>query len=475
MHEHVKAKISMKNYLTFLLILCFSLGLQAQKENSSPAVYASFHSYASTGEELPFWLRANQNGAFQVGNSATQLLRAGIFQPMNRDSSSWGFTYGADLVAGSAGETYFQPNQYWLGVRFHKIVVQAGSQADPVRFGGLSTTNGNMDASNNARPVPQLSLATNGFVNFRFLPRWLSIKGLYAEGKLWDDGYVKDARLHHKNIYLKVTPSQKWSFSLGLEHYVFWGGNSPDYGQLAGSEEYFRYILGGKGGAAALKFDQKNGAGNQLGIYSLEISKKFDLSGLTFYVNHPFEDRSGREMANFEDGLYGIHWKNDNRQKPLTELVYEFMSTVNQSGPLDPFLGNRGRDNYFNNFIYSSGFTHYSQMMGTPLFVPETDVKGVSKGFESTRMWMHHLGLKGAVCTGLQWKTMLTWSRNIGRYDLIYLKPVEELSFLVELNYHLPGLPLQLNTGFAGDSGERFEKRVGGFVGVKWEISTPNP
>ena len=63
------------------------LGLKAQQESSIPAIYASFHSYASGGKELPFWLRANQNGTFPVGNSTTQLLRAGFYRPMNQDSA----------------------------------------------------------------------------------------------------------------------------------------------------------------------------------------------------------------------------------------------------------------------------------------------------------------------------------------------------------------------------------------------------
>ncbi len=479
MLSHLETKILMKIKLTLLFLAVLVLGLKAQQESNTPTVYASFHSYASSGKELPFWLRANQNGTFPVGNNTTQLLRTGLYRAMDQTSSElWNFFYGTELVVGYAGESYFQPNQYWAGARYKWIVIKAGAEADPIRFGGLSTSNGNMDASDNARPVPQISLSTNGYQSFKFLPGWLSLKGFYAEGMLWDNGYVKNAHLHHKNVYFRVALPKEWKISLGLEHYVFWGGTSPDYGQLPGWSQYFRYILGMKGGEGAANNDKKNGAGNQLGIYNLEVQKKLPNGMLTLYLNHPYEDRSGLELANIQDGLLGIHYGKNNKRQFISELVYEWMYTMNQSGtynmipaPEDPtlFIG-RGNDKYFNHFVYSSGFTHYAQMMGTPLFVPKLDANGVSKGFESSRMWMHHLGLKGWLGNGFFWKTMLTYSRNFGEYQNPYPEPLSEFSFLGEIKYQLPRLPLQLGGGFAGDIGERFEKRVGGYVGVKWGI-----
>ena len=471
----------MKTYLTFLFFLVIYFNLQAQKEQSNPVVYASFNSYISSGKDLPFWLRANQNGAFPAGNSSTQLLRAGFDQVMNQDSSKhWGFTYGTELVAGYSRETYFQPNQYWIGARFKRMVLKAGAQADPVRFGGLSTTNGNMDASNNARPVPQVSLSTNGYISFPFLPKWIRFKGLYSEGIFWDNSYVQNAHLHHKNIYFKINLPKKWGISAGLEHYVFWGGASPEYGVLPGWNQYFKYILGRKGGVGAAINDQKNGAGNQLGIYNLEVQKIYSSGILTVYLNHPYEDRSGLELDNFQDGLLGIHYQMTNKLQFISEILFEGMYTMNQSGtynmmpaptPQDPNAKTgRGDDKYFNHFVYSSGFTHYAQMMGSPLFVPKLNANGVSLGFESTRMWMQHVGLKGWMRGNFYWKTMLTYSRNFGEYQNPYPSPLNEFSFLGEVIYHLPRLPLQFTGGIAGDFGGRFEQRVGGYVGMRWNV-----
>ena len=156
------------------------------------------------------------------------------------------------------------------------------------------------------------------------------------------------------------------------------------------------------------------------------------------------------------------------------------MYTLNQSGALhkkpaptpdDPLrtIG-RGQDHYFNHGIYKSGFTHYNRMMGTPLFVPEIGADGISKGFESTRMWMHHLGISGMTGNGFFWKSLTTWSRNFGNYQKIYTYPLDEFSFLAECSYAGTKLPFTVKTGFAGDYGERFEHRIGGYLGIEFKF-----
>src|SRR5665648_1050476 len=87
-------------------------------------------------------------------------------------------------------------------------------------------------------------------------------------------------------------------------------------------------------------------------------------------------------------------------------------------------------------------------MMGTPLFVPWIGEDGIANRLKSTRMWMHHFGIKGTCESGIYWKTMFTWSRNFGTYndafpaDIFdplgvgpYNPPLDEFSVLGELNY----------------------------------------
>ena len=464
------------NLLLFLCALVFSSFAQ-QKSEITPEFSASETTLVSSGSDLPFWMVSNSNGVYALHHSSYQLFQAGMRRVLDRDSlKKWGYTYGANLVYGQAGTSDFQMNEYWLGVRFRSLTFKAGAEADPIIYGGLSSTNGNMYHSNNARPVPGLSVSTNGYIPFLFAKKWLTYRFKYEEGILKDKQAVDNAHLHHKNLYLRAAISPTLSLTVGLEHYVFWGGYSPVYGQQPGISEYFRYIIGLKGGAGATVSDQINVAGNQLGSYNLEVKKEWKNITATFYWNHPFEDRSGMEFANLPDGLWGIHLGRKNRKALITDFVYEYMGTLNQSGtfhmrpaptPQNPDRRTgRGMDNYFNHGLYTSGFTHYQRMMGTPLFVPVIGADGISKGFESTRMVMHHVGVGGALGDGFFWKSMLSWSRNFGNYGSGYPNPLDELSGVAECRYVAVKLPVEIKAGVAADYGDRFEHRYGGYLGI---------
>jgi hypothetical protein len=140
-----------------------------QKDSFVPDVRLSQSTLVSTGNDLPFWMVTNQNGVFTMQNSSYLLFQAGLNRGLDRDTlKKWGYTYGANMVGGIAGTSDFHPNEYWLGIRFHQLILKAGAQSDPIIYGGLSSTNGDINRSRNARPVPGLSLSTNGYIPFLF-------------------------------------------------------------------------------------------------------------------------------------------------------------------------------------------------------------------------------------------------------------------------------------------------------------------
>jgi len=475
--------LSLFKSLIVSILIFLTIPLMAQEKTGFvPDFRLSQTTAVSSGEDLPFWMTSNQNGIYTLNSSSYMLFQAGLNRSLDRDTlKKWGYTYGTNLVYGLAGSSNFHPNEYWLGFRFHQLILKAGAQSDPILYGGLSSTNGNMYRSRNARPVPGLSLSTNGYIPFLFAKKWFSWRFLYEEGILKDKQYITDAHLHHKNLHFRALLSPSLSLSLGIEHYVFWGGVSPKYGQLPEWNEYMRYVTGLAGGDGATLNDQMNSAGNQLGSYNLELKKDWESTSATFYWNHPYEDRSGMEFDNLRDGLWGIHLAKKKRNALITDMVYEYMYTLNVSGSIAPHLAptpenpnnmtGRGWDSYFNHGIYTSGYTHYQRMMGTPLFVPEIGADGISKGFESIRMWMHHLGLSGTLGNGFYWKTITTWSRNFGQYQKItYTIPKDEFSFLAEGIYNGAKLPFIVKAGLAGDYGDRFEHRTGGYLGIEFNF-----
>ncbi|MCX6237095.1 MAG: hypothetical protein NTY07_05965, partial [Bacteroidia bacterium] len=268
-----------------LLILLFFVftGLLAQEKKGQTDYNVSFDAYLSSGNDLPFWLTSNRNGVFSLQNNNYQLIQFGLSEELKPDSvTRWGYTCGANLVYGIGGRSDFQVNQYWMGLRHKWFIIKAGAQADPILYGGLSSTNGNLDRANNARPLPGISLSTDNYIPFFFWEKWFSFKAEYDEKLFTDHAFVKDAHLHHKSLYGKAALSKNWTVTAGLEHFVLWGGTSPTEGRMPGSSQYFNYILGLKAGPGAFKEDRLNVSGNQLGIYSLEIKKEWNETIFSF-------------------------------------------------------------------------------------------------------------------------------------------------------------------------------------------------
>ena len=472
----------MKRSILIFCILLLSNVVMAQERDSLKTDFTvSFNSYMSSGKDLPFWFTGNQNGAFTSENGYYQLLRAGFSHGLLSDSTKdWDFNYGTTMIAGVGDKADLQLNQYWFGARYKWLSVKIGARNDSIRFAGLSHSNGNMMWSGNARPLPGITFSTNGYIPLFSKDSWYSFKALYEENFLVDQRDMTNAMLHHKYLYNKVT-LKDWSFTLGLDHWVYWGGTSRTRGGTPGFEYYPRYVLGLKGGENSSVSDIKNTSGNTIGMYVFEVEKNFGGNRLTFYWNHPFEDRSGLEMQNLPDGLWGLHYKGKKRNAFISDIVYEFMSTLNQSGNshLQPTgipgeLTGRGRDNYFalgigvSDWFYSSGHVFHNKMMGTPLFIPVIGADGRSKGFDNTRIEMHHLGIKGMINDRLSWKSLLTWSRSHGTYEKDYPVPLNQFSYLAEGSYQLSRLPLSFNLGVAVDIGDRFQKRAGGYTGMSW-------
>lgn len=249
-----------------------------------------------------------------------------------------------------------------------------------------------------------------------------------------------------------------------------WGGISPLYGQLPDDfHSYLLYITGQAGDAKFLETDQYNVAGNQLGSYYLQLDVIRDRFNLTFYYSHPFEDRSGMEYDNWRDNLIGAYFMLSKRAL-INKVVYEFMYTLNQSGPIHQYHVMRGRDNYFNHGIYMSGFTYREYTLASPLFSPLTVSDGVVRGIANNRLVMHHLGVEGSISTALTWKGLFTYSHNLGTYNNPYENPKNQFSSLLSFTYSTPSFPVDLSLAAGVDLGDMYQNRCGILIQIskKW-------
>jgi hypothetical protein len=421
---------------------------------------------AATDSLMPFWFTANYDGKFAAAGSWLNLTDLYLGQSYEPSGKAVTYTWGVNAVAGYGKTNYYQLNRAYGGLSWNGWELKGGMFYEPEQYEGLSTTNGNLARSRNARPHPRLRFATD-YKPVPFLKNHLHFKAEYDEGLLNDNRFVTDARLHHKSFYLKINPSPTWEIEAGLEHFVMWGGTSPleIIGKMpSGFKAYLQYITGSSGDEFFPLTDQMNVAGNQLGTYQFKATKQLPGMEATFYLSHPFEDLSGMNWRNWPDNLLGLHISLTDKDKIINGVVYEYTHTRQQSirGSWD----RQEPDSYFNHGVYQSGFTYHRQIMGSPLFFPVAVYEGISGGIESNMFHAHHLGLKGVLAPDLTWKGMFTSIRHYGRYFTRYESSRHHLSGLLEVLYARPDFPAELGLSVAADAGNSSGRNVGVMVMV---------
>ncbi len=433
--------------------------------------YQGRHSIAieslySTGDELPFWLVHNKSGKYGMAGYAVQALELQTHNRFNRIfSSGIDLKFGTDLIGTYTNDFNGHFNELYGGIHFWNLFKLEGGLFREEELGnGLSSTNMILDRSLNARPYPKIRFATDGFVNPFFWKEWLLFKAEYDEGLLDDYRYVDETHLHHKSLYFNFRFNESVDFTCGLNHFVMWGGTSSKHGELPGIESYFLYVTGKPGDSTFLNTDQLNIAGNQFGSYYLQLNIDKPGYALTFYLSHPFDDKSGMEGDNWRDNLIGAFI--DLKQKSIVEkAVYEFMYTIHQSGDTHLFGYMRGRDNYYNHGIYRSGYTYRGYAMCTPVFSPLLfNDEGMVTNISNTRIAMHHIGIMGTLAKIINWDTRLTFTHNLGTYNVPFEPAKNQFSMLLNLGYVKQKLPVDITLSLAADFGALYPNRVGAML-----------
>ena len=455
--------LRMKQYpIITLCLVCFLCSYGQDKSQIS----VSNRTYFSKNEILPFWFTSNQAGKIVPDGTVLSVFDFAINSNANDSTKEIDFLWGFNFVSGISNSNYFQINQGFAGLLWKGWELKTGLIPVQTNYSGLSTANGNIIHSNNARPYPEISVSTRGFKRFPIFPDYISYSARYSEGILIDERYVDNARLHHKSFYLMFHISPVWDVEAGLEHKVLWGGLSPTFGELPGGiKDYWRYVLGTSGNEIFPETDQRNVAGNQLGSYQFKVTRKLPQLDLIFFVSHPFEEKSGLKWRNWPDNLLGLHLKFKNLNQIVTGLVYEFNNTRHQSiqGKADdPDPGN-----YFRHGIYRSSFTYHQRMMGSPLFFPMIFDTENAIGLQSNRFYAHHLGMQGTIPGNFRWKTMTTYIKHLGLFTTPFENPHQQISGLLELNYFEVKYNFEFGLSAATDIGNSIDQISGFQVMVK--------
>jgi hypothetical protein len=153
--------------IAFLNIFC------VQAQNDFDIEFRN-STYVTDGELLPFWFTANRNGMIKADSRFLNVAELYAGQRKSKSSSSLKWSWGAHLAAGLSDKNYMQLNQAFAGISYKDWELKAGMFHDSIRFSGLSTTNGNLIRSLNARPYPLIRFSTGEFKTIPFTADLLS-------------------------------------------------------------------------------------------------------------------------------------------------------------------------------------------------------------------------------------------------------------------------------------------------------------
>ena len=456
----------MKNVgLLFLIYLIPLCSLQSQTKDVNYSIHSS--TGLSSDTTLPFWLVANRYGA--VPNSDYGLLNTAIFKDYDTPETLFDLSYKASATGFIAQENKLLLNELYLGLRFKNIQLDLGAKNDAVLLNNLSSSNGSIIKSINARAMPGVNIKTNNFITLPFAKSWLGVKGNFAHYFMNDIRFVDNTNLHHKSLYLKTILSPTFEIIAGLDHYAQWGGTSPQYGaQPTSFKDYVRIIFGSEGGDNATQGDQNNALGNHLGAYLLQFNYNKEDIGLNFYYSHPFEDTSGREMTNWQDGLYGLFVDFKKNKSLVNSVLLEFTYTKNMSNIPRSDVG---PDNYFNNGIYNSGWTYHGNTIGSPYFTPKPiDDNGITSGVivGDNRFAAINIGANGFL-KSLPYKAMLSHTTYYGWFGQEYDPNPYQFSGILDLviPQDVFKLPFDVSASFAFDAGTYRSQNFGAFLSIK--------
>lgn len=384
-----------------ILLFIFSSTLAQNIEFNGKA---SIQGLIYSDEESPFWLHSNQRGRIDEKTNISTFINGDASYQLSDKASliaGVGFLYQDGYTDKlQLDESYLQFKNSWLDA------IVGRKQKDEL-YNGLSATNENILWSLNARPLLGFGLRTNRTI---YLSRTAGL-GFDASIEEFitddEDRYVKDTRIHHKSFHLVFDKYEKFSLKIGLQHFVEWGGTSPTFGELPSSFNDYIDVFTGMEGDDSVGGQEVNALGNQMGSYEIYLNTIVSHYDIQLLYNHLFDDGSGRVLANTPDGRYGIFIEDQEKGKWVESFIYELFYTKNQSSN-SPTTD--GRDNYFNNNLYRSGWTYEHRVLGVPFITLDNERFRIA----NNTILVHHFGIGGIALDKYSYKLLSSYRLNYG-------------------------------------------------------------
>lgn len=457
---------------------------------------------ASHGENAPLWLSSNRQGLGSIwSNSAYE--RAGVFRSTETDSlRQWKRGFGVDLVLNQHATSTLLVHQAYAEVAYKKITVTVGAKERTIDLRNNQLTTGGLSLGINASPIPQVLAEADDF-SVPFTNHWWKLRGRIGFGmttdghwqQSWaatDTKHTNNILYHEKAIYLHFGREEVFplTYEIGIQMFAQFGGTSYNITgrnyhdktrplQHPETLHAFWHAFWPMGsGGDVTDGTMINVAGNQLGSYNMALQWKGKDWHIRAYFERFFEDHS---MLTVQYGIYD-HLVGMDAALPknrfVSNILLEHISTTDQAGPVyhDPThnMPNAiaGIDNYYNHSQYA-GWQHWGMSLGNPLITSPIYNGDHKLTFANNRIRAWHIGLNGQPTKELDWKLLLTFTKNWGTYYYPFSDVKNQQYYLAEVGYtpqRWPGWSARLAVGLdrgaliGNSTGAQLTLRKTGFI-----------
>jgi hypothetical protein len=483
----------MKRLLLAVLFLSVLGSLQAQQPDSLRITVGTLATVASQGYQ-PLWSVANRYGS--VSNQQADLSTfftlhnehaLGTTTVTDAPRRRWVVGYGVAVYNNQHfGSTFLQEG--YAKVSYGAWQLRVGRYRETTGTLDPSLSSGSFGISGNALPLPKVELAVAEYTDVPFTKGFVQFKGNFAHGWFGSQDFIRKYLLHQKSLYVKVG-RDKLSVYGGLTHFAQWGGVFPSGRAPSRFQDYLRIVAAQSGNAADPVYqqgpiDNDNAVGNHILVPDFGLTFRKNHTTIRLYTQTIF-DKGVADTANLNqrdqikglkilgrDRLLGLSWENPT-SKFLQNVLVEGIYTKYQGGP----ILYQGRDNYYNNGIYSVGWLYQDRVIGTPLFISQQDAKryqlnpGTLAGGAviSNRVAGVHAGFKGRVAPAVAYRVLATHLRHYGNYynDAYFTPGKKQTSLLGELPCRFARLAV--TPAIAYDFGD-LSDNVAGLLQVEWLV-----
>lgn len=482
--------MSMKRYL-YLSFSIYLLAVSPARAQSGALTSVDYDLAAETavgtGDFTAYQLTANRHHVLATRPN-TAYLRAKV-SASHQLADDWTLSGAVDAVGAVHADHKAYLQQCYLNLRWKDFFVEAGTREQAPILRNATLSSGAFIKGNNAKPIPQIHLGTNGFWTVPYTRDWLQISFDFGYGKLLDSQYREDAfyrpgsgnthyatgaLYHQKHLYFRSNPQKPIFVTVGIEHVAQFGGTgyNNETGTLVAKEKpgnlkaFWKVILP----VGDSKYYENNALedwvyGNHLGSMTVQLGWNIDQHHqLTAYLDNPFEDGSGIRKSNGFDGLWGLEYQNTTEGRQYVRgAVVEYLQTTNQSGPLHWDSGDypepirhqitdlvTGDDNYYNHAFYGA-YDHYGMSNGNGLLPSPIYNRDGFADYRDNRVKAWHVAVSGELTDRLSYLVRGAYREGWGTYGIPLASKHHSFDAMLQATYAAG--PWQLSGAYAFDKG----------------------